>query len=129
MSILLDMHLIYLVLPAPAMQQLIKIVVPKVKAEWKYVAYAMGYKVYEVNDIHKDCCDSKERCVKLFTKWLITSSDKTWQTLLYHIKEVDDLTAVVEEIEKELIQCKLLANCNDRYHNYLSVNKIRPTQQ
>ena len=64
------------------MQQLIKIVVPMVKAEWQYVAYAMGYKVYEVNDIYRDSCDSKERCVKLFAKWLTTGSDKTWRTLI-----------------------------------------------
>ena len=33
LCILLDVYLTYLFLPAPAMQQLIKIVVPKVKAE------------------------------------------------------------------------------------------------
>ena len=100
------------------MQQLIRIVVPKVKAEWQYVAYAMGYKVYEVNDIYKDSCDSKERCVKLFAKWLTTSSDKTWQALLNHIKEVDDLTAVVEEIEEELIKCKKLLAVMITYPDY-----------
>ena len=68
MSIMLHIYLIYSLLPAPEIQELIRIVVPKVRAEWKYIAYAMGYKVYEVNDIHKDCSDSKERCVKLFTK-------------------------------------------------------------
>ena len=39
----IDVYLTYLFLPAPAMQQLIKTVVPKVKAEWQYVPYAMGY--------------------------------------------------------------------------------------
>lgn len=43
LCILLDVYLTYLFLPAPAMQQLIKIVVPKVKAEWQYVPYTMGY--------------------------------------------------------------------------------------
>ena len=88
---------------------MIKIVIPKIKAEWQYVAYAMGYKVYEVNDIQKDSCDSKERCVKLLAKWLTASdhfANKTWQTLLGYIKEVDELTSAVEEIEKELIECK-----------------------
>ena len=86
---------------------MIDIVVPKVKAEWNFVAYAMGYRIYEVNDIHKDGYDNKDRCVRLFSKWLTTSSDKTWQTLINHIKKVDNLTAVVEEIEEELmIQCE-----------------------
>ena len=124
---MLHMYLTYLLLPAPEIQELIKIVVSKVRAEWQYIAYAMGYKVYEVNNIHKDCCDFKERCVKLFTKWLTTSSDKTWQTLLDHIKQVDDLTAVVEEIEMELTQCKKLLIFIITLHILIVCKHIRST--
>ena len=34
---MLHIYLTYLLLPAPEMQEPIRIVVPKVKAEWKYV--------------------------------------------------------------------------------------------
>ena len=93
------------------MWKLIKIVVPKVMAKWRMLAFCMKYKIHEVNafergshgDLHK-CCET------FFENWLATDhgpTPKTYQTLLSHIKEVDNLTAVSEEIEKELIKGKL----------------------
>ena len=88
------------------MWELIDIVIPKIKAKWQDVAYRMRYKLYEVDAIATEAPDLKECCIKLFTNWLNTChppTPKTWQTLLEHLKCVDELTAAVEQIEKELI--------------------------
>ena len=88
------------------MWELITIVIPKIKAKWQDVAYCMRYEVLEVDAIATESHDFKECCMKLFTNWLKTShppTPKTWQTLLDRLECVDELTAVVEQIEKELI--------------------------
>ena len=83
------------------MHQLNKIVVPRIKSEWKDVAYSMGYKVHDLKTIEKDCHhDSKECCQDMLAKWLTTSKHPTWSKLLEYIKEVDDLVAAAEEIDK-----------------------------
>ena len=87
-------------LSEPEMWELINIVIPKIKAKWKDIAYCMRYQPYEVDAIATDpeCHDLKERCVKLFTDWLDTShgpTPKTWEILLEHLKCVDGLTAAV----------------------------------
>ena len=87
------------------MLELLKIVIPKIKANWEDVAYSMRYSVYEVDAIATESLSLKERCVKLFTNWLTTAhppTPKNWLTLLEQLKQVNELTAAVEEIEKEL---------------------------
>jgi len=89
----------------PDMWNLIKIVIPKVKASWEDVAYSMGYDVYFVEATKEDFSNLDKRCRKVFTDWLTTShgpTPKTWQTLLSKLKDVDDLKAAVESIDKEL---------------------------
>ena len=91
------------------MWALIKIVIPKVKPRWENLAYSMGYSVNAVRGFERDGRNSEEQCRKLFEDWLTTGhgcTPKTWQKLLQRIKQVDDLTAAVEEIEKELFNCK-----------------------
>ena len=91
------------------MWELINIVIPKIKANWQDVAYCLRYKEYEVKAMERESHDLKEDCTKLFTNWLDTNhppTPKTWQTLLEHLKRVDELTAAVEQIEKELISSK-----------------------
>ena len=93
------------------MWELINIVIPKIKAKWQDVAYCMRYEAYEVDAITTESRDLKEDCMKLFINWLTTShppTPKTWQTLLDHLKRVDELTAAVEQIEKELISSEHL---------------------
>ena len=87
------------------MLDLIVIVIPKVKAYWKVLAYSMGYSIYDVKGLEEDCKDSSERCCKLFENWLATKSPctpKTWKKLIEHIKAVDELSAAAEEIENKL---------------------------
>ena len=87
------------------MWDLINIVIPKVKASWENLAYSMGYSVNAVRGFERDSRYLDEQCCKLFEDWLTTGqgcTPKTWQTLLQRIKQVDDLTAAVEETEKEL---------------------------
>ena len=94
---------------APEMWDLINIVIPKVKASWVELAYSMGYSVNDVRGFERDGRSLDEQCRKLFEDWLTTGrgcTPKTWQTLLKQIRQVNDLTAAAEEIEKELINCK-----------------------
>jgi len=87
------------------MWDLIKIVIPRVKANWEYLAYSMGYKANEVKGFKGDGKDLKEQCRNLFEDWDTTGrgcTPKTWEKLLERIKAVDELTAAAEEIEKEL---------------------------
>ena len=78
-------------------------------SEWRNVAFCMKYKVEEVNAFWRDSKDLQECCTKLFENWVSTDHGpmpKTYKTLLNHIKEVEMLKAVSEEIEEELIKGK-----------------------
>ena len=95
--------------PEPEMWELISIVSPKMKAKWKDVAYCMRYQLYEVDAIAAEHHDLKEQCMNFFTNWLTTShspTPKTWSTLLKHLKQIDELTAAVEQMKKELFSSK-----------------------
>ena len=86
----------------PDMWKLIKVVIPKIKAEWESVAYSMGYDPSTVNAIKKECNGILDGCCQnLFSDWLATDhgcTPKTWQKLLERIGDVDNLAAAVEEI-------------------------------
>ena len=87
------------------MWNLYKIVIPKVKAEWEDLAYSMEYNIATVKEITEDCSDSQECCGTLFEDWLSTdhgAAPKTWSTLLQKIKDVDSLTATVDDIKRQL---------------------------
>ena len=80
-----------MLLPKPQMWELINIVIPRVKAHWKDLAYCMRYDS-EVESFNKEGSDLHERCEKLFKNWLDTSHGptlKTYQTLLKYIKKVN----------------------------------------
>ena len=88
---------------------MVKIVIPEVKASWIELAYSMDYSVNAVRGFEKDGRNLDEQCRKLFEDWLTTEhgcTPKTWQTLLDHLKQINDLTAAVNNIEKELINRK-----------------------
>ena len=86
------------------MWQLNKDVVPRIKAYWEDVAYSLRLGYQEIESIkitHKD--DPKRCCQRLLINWLHTDkgiNPKIWETLLKKIKEVEELTASVEEIEQ-----------------------------
>ena len=89
------------------MFELTKIVIPKIKAEWESLAYCMRYTPEEVNGFRKDSQSCDECCRHLFTNWISTGhgpKPKTYQTLLKHIKKIDNLTAASEAVQKELIE-------------------------
>ena len=91
----------------PEMWDLIKIVIPNIKAEWKSVAYSMRYDPQAVKAIEVESHDLEEHCQKLFEDWLTTShgpTPKTWQTLLEKISDVENLTIAIEKIEEMLIK-------------------------
>ena len=89
------------------MYELFKTVIPKVKAHWQKLAFAMKYDNGEVDAFDKEGRDFEERCYKMFNNWLTTGhgpTPKTYETLLKYIQKTDDLTAAHEAIEKELIK-------------------------
>ena len=98
----------------PDMWNLIKIVIPKIQADWEEVAYSMGYDVAAVKTFKVDCHDGKKCCRKLFEDWLDSShgtTPKTWSKLLERIKEVDSLHTASDNIEKQLT-LKFIKQCS-----------------
>ena len=91
----------------PIMFHIIDVVIPKIRADWEYVAYSMRYSIPEVKAFAKDSSNSKQSCMNLFIDWLSTPHDvnpKTWHTLLDRIKAIHSLRVVAEDIEKEIIE-------------------------
>ena len=92
--------------PEPDMWNLIKIVIPKIKAEWEDFAYSMGYDAGTVDAIEEECNGKLDKCCKkLFKDWLTTNNGctpKTWQKVIERIKAVENLAAATENITKEL---------------------------
>ena len=91
------------------MFELTEIVAPKMMAEWESLAYCMRYTPADVAAFKKDTKDLKECCKNLYTNWLTTDhgpKPKTYQTLLKHIKKINNLAAASEAIEKDLIEGK-----------------------
>ena len=89
------------------MWELIKIIIPKIKAEWESLAYCMRYTMQEVKVFRKDSQDSSECCRCLLENWISTDrgpKPKTYQTLLNHIKKIDNLKLTAATVEKELIK-------------------------
>ena len=89
----------------PEMWDLISIVIPKIQAKWRYVAYSMRYDRAAIQGFEKDGSNCEDCCVKLFEDWLESSrgvTPKTWSKLLERIKAVDSLKTASEDIEKEL---------------------------
>ena len=67
------------------MHLLNKIVVPRIKAEWKDVAFSMGYEPHDVDAIDQDFRNLKQRCQYLFADWLGKNRDPTWKALLKYV--------------------------------------------
>ena len=89
--------------------ELTDIVIPRVMAHWKQLAYCMKYDTGDVEGFDEVGKNTQECCKKLFINWLSTSHDpmpKTYQTLLEHIKKIDNLAAASKMIERELLEGK-----------------------
>ena len=88
------------------MFNLMKIVTPKIKPEWEYFAYSMGYDPGTVDAIENECNGKLDQCCKkLFKNWLTTNNGctpKTWEKVIERIKAIDNLAAAAENISKEL---------------------------
>ena len=89
----------------PKMWDIIKIVFPKIKAQWKFVAFSMKYDILEVNGFENDSSNLNESCLELFKNWLQTDrgiTPKTWCKLIERIKDVEGLKQAADSIEEEL---------------------------
>ena len=89
----------------PEMWDTIRIVFPRIKAKWEFVAYSLHYQFLEVSAFEKDSKDSEKSCLNLFSDWINTNrgiTPKTWHTLIKQIKAVDGLYNAAEQIEEEV---------------------------
>lgn len=103
------------------MKDLLSIVVWRIAAEWKIVAYGMDFEIAEVNIIEKKCRDDPEECcVELLKRWLQAKPDKNWEMLLSVLKQVKKLIASSKEIEKDVRKLQLYVN----YIFELTVNVV-----
>ena len=82
------------------------IVVPRIRAQWEDVAYALRYQIHMVDSIRsKHNNDPTKCCKELLKDWIITYNGigpKIWLTLLNKLKNIGDLAAVREVIMEEL---------------------------
>ena len=96
----------YVIRVEPKMIDLIKIVIPRIKADWEYIAYALKYHIYMVKAIREKNRDDPNRCCKdLFEDWLSTDNGakpKVWSTLIDALKEVDIpmVEVIIAEVEQ-----------------------------
>ena len=92
------------------MTMLLTFVIPKVAAHWDAIAYRLDFGIQRVEIIKEKCFYNPEKCCKeVFICWLTSKegiSPKTWGILLEVLKEITDLTAVTEQIKKELANSK-----------------------
>ena len=89
------------------MWELTEIVIPKIKAEWERLAFCMRYTPEEVKGFKRDSPESGECCKNLLDNWISTGhgpKPKTYQTLLKHIKKINNLATASKAVEKELIE-------------------------
>ena len=89
----------------PEMWDIISIVFPEIRGEWKFVAYSMRYSPLDVRAFESDSCDLKGSCLNLFTDWLTTNrgiTPKTWRILIERIKAVGELQKAAETIEEKV---------------------------
>ena len=90
------------------MDDLNKILVPKISADWEDVAYALQYDIPIVKLIQNKHNNNPKKCCKeLLTDWLMTNNGtrpKIWSTLLNKLKNVGELAAAREKIIEELVE-------------------------
>ena len=90
------------------MSELVKIVIPKVAAHWNTLAYCLEFEIETVKFIEVKYSNNPEKsCKEVFIHWLTSNegiSPKNWEVLLKTLKEITELMAISEQIEKELEQ-------------------------
>ena len=88
------------------MKHLNQYVIPKIAADWKKVADALEFDIYTIRIIEKKCQkDPLESCDEMMRDWLSTDTGikpEVWSTLILALKDVRQLTAIVEEIEQDI---------------------------
>ena len=98
----------------PNIPDLIKFVIPKIAADWETVAYFLEFQPSRVKIIKEKCLNNPEKCCReVFIHWLDSKegiSPKTWKKLLKILNDITELTAVTEQIKKELEQMHIVPN-------------------
>ena len=107
------------------MHDLNRIVVPQVSAQWEDIAYALQYDIPTVENISVRCKENPTKCSKeLFKNWLATNSGakpKIWQTLIYKLKEIEELCGVTEIIE---VLIQMDAQAGSQFHYNIIIPNI-----
>ena len=99
------------------MKVLHKVVIPRIAADWSWVADALEYEL-EYKRVIKEQGhhDPIKCCAALFEDWLTSDrgiSTKTWSGLIGALKEIKSLTATTEKIIVELTKERILQGNDD----------------
>ena len=88
------------------MKHLNEHVIPKIAAIWKQVADSLDFDICAIRNIEKKFQnDPLQSCDELMRDWLSTDvgiKPKVWSTLIAALKNIRQLTAVVEQIEEDI---------------------------
>ena len=87
------------------MKHLNKYVIPKIAADWKQVADSLEFDIHIIRIIEKKFRNNLESCDEMMRDWLSTDvgiKPKVWSILIAALKDIKQLTAVVEEIEQDI---------------------------
>ena len=90
----------------PTMKQLLTSVVPRIAGKWYKVTHYLEFSISSITFIQRQYrSDPEECCYHLLEKWISTDegvTPKDWSTLLSVLKQINKLTSVCNEIEKDL---------------------------
>ena len=88
------------------MKHLVNIVLPKIAADWKLVAFNLEFETSAIRIIQQRGRDDPEDCcLEMLTDWVTKGhgvGPKTWAILLCALKNIRKLTNACNEIEEEL---------------------------
>ena len=88
------------------MKHLVNIVLPRIAADWKIVAFNLGFQNSAIRIIQQRERDDPECCCReMLADWVTTDHGvrpKTWSTLLCALKKIEKLTNACKEIEQKL---------------------------
>ena len=89
------------------MKHIHELVIPKIFVHWKKVAASLSYSqgVIEMMDEKWKGVNAIQCCEDLLRDWLCARDDihkHSWETLIYTLKQVKQLTAPAKQIEKDV---------------------------
>jgi len=116
----------------PEMGDLNYIVIPKICAHWEEVAYALRFKIADVDAISEMHSGKPKKCCRqLLKEWLSSGkgiTPKTWPMLLAILGRIDDLAAILEEIKTSTVEVSISVAYITVYKSLYIMQHVRCTE-